>query len=114
MNHFLDRDCIKVSSEVHRALNDLVDRMTCHEVSGWQGNYDIVLNIDGTVDARPTKRNIENNLLAKDFKEKLRGELVFLPTPEWVQTDQGGFICFRREIPVYMKNWWDEFAKYMG
>lgn len=103
---YLDGESIVVSGAVHRALNDVVGRMTENSVSGWQGNYKIFLDHDGQIEAKPTEQNKRGG-----FQSGLTSRLVFVPTPEWVKdSNQKLYICFANELDELMRKWWGEFS----
>lgn len=100
------RGDVAISDAVHRALNNVVNKMTDGHVSGWQDNYRIYLGSDGQVDARSTEQNNRG-----DFQSGLTTKLIFLPTPGWIQgTEQKVYICFYYELAELMKTWWREYA----
>lgn len=102
----LDSKSIVVSDAVHRALNDLVSKMTENQVSGWQGNYEIFLDRDGQIEAKPTMQNGRGG-----FQSGLKLKLVFLPTPEYVKgSTQLLYICFAYEFGGLMGMWWGSYG----
>jgi len=102
---------IAISGSVHRSLNDVVGRITKNQVSGWEGNYEIILCLDGQINACAT----EQNTRGLNFQSTLTEKLVFLPTPEWVQnSEQNGYICFYYELEGFMRKWWKEYARHLG
>jgi hypothetical protein len=106
----LSREDVAISDAIHRELNDVVDRMTDHGVSGgWRKNYKIFLSSDGQIDARPKG---PGSPMA--FKSGLTNKPVVLPTPKWVcDSKQTRYICFSYELPGLMNQWWEEYEKLM-
>ncbi len=99
---------VGISPSVHRELNDVVGRMTNNRVSGWEGNYNITLGLDGKIDAQATEQNNQG----LSFETGITKKLAFLPTPVWVHdSEQKGLICFVYEIEGYMSEWWKQFAR---
>jgi hypothetical protein len=107
MSYDISSAGVAISMAVHRALNDIVKKMTKGEVSGWQDNYKVVVSLEGFIDARPENSNKCNLYLTAQFEQKV----VFLPTPEWVRdTRQKLYICFYYELADLMRKWWVDYA----
>lgn len=105
----LTRKDIRVSDSVHRALNYQVEILTNQEISGWKDNYRILLRPDGKFAGRPTKQNQSNSEISGELKE----EIINLPTPSWVTSEQKCYLCFWYEVKKLMGEWWEEYAESM-
>lgn len=103
MYHLLDEK-VAISGSVHRALNDMVQRLTNHNI-GWEHNFKISVDMNGQVHAEslhPDRMSLQSGFTSK---------IVFLPTPKWVRgTQQVVYICFTWEVAELMESWWKRYA----
>ena len=106
MYYDITKPDVAISGSVHRALNDVVNRMIRGKVSGWKGNYRILLSQDGHGNAMSLKSEEDHFGIFLDRK------LVVLPTPKWVgSTEQKVYLCFAYELQELMNHWWCQYAE---
>lgn len=99
---------VAISDSIHRALNDMVLRITDGHVSGWEDNYKIFIGSEGDVTGEPIKKG------RSGFQSGFTQKIAFLPTPEWVRdSSQRVCICFTYELSRMMEDWWKKYARHL-
>ena len=108
----LSDEDVAISGPVYRSINDVVNKMTGGNVSGWEDNYKIFLDSDGQIKAVPVGPNKQGLF---GFRSGLEKKLAFLPTPVWVKDSKRRvYFCFTHELPGLMKEWWREYSELLG